>query len=141
MTPEAGDPDKVAQWDAPAPYPAPAIETTHTAGVESTLWCSSNQYWAKTGVIAKATSRAGEQNLMLGRFHMIEKEGRAGQKSKGGVSKIPNANSYEQKVKPRKNAKQPFCVLPACYARRTGIKSTITSLCLCITQSFALWHA
>jgi hypothetical protein len=40
---------------------------------------------------------------------MIEGEGGAGQKSKGGVLKIPNTNSY------RKNAKRPFCVLSACY--------------------------
>ncbi len=50
---------------------------------------------------------------------MIEREGRASQKSKGGVSKIPNTNSYKQNVKHRKNAIRPFCILPACYARRT----------------------
>jgi hypothetical protein len=76
--------------------------------VELTLSFSSDQCWAKTGVIAKATSRAGEWNLMLGRFFLIEREGRAGQKSKGGVSKIPNTSSYEQKVKCRKNATRPF---------------------------------
>jgi hypothetical protein len=80
-------------------------------------------------VIAKAASKAGEQNLMLGRLLMIERE-RAGlaKRAREWSQKMPNTNSYKHEVKGRKIQNGLFAFFLHATQEEQWVKSTMNSL-------------